>query len=1312
MNGTLACFLVWILSLAVVRADWPSFRHDNRRSAFTTESPGTQLFLQWEVRSRHRPAPAWPAPAEELPRMHSDNAFHAVLAGGRAFFASSVTNALTCIDAASGKVVWIFFTGGPVRNTPTVANGRVYVGSDDGWVYCLDAGKGKIRWQYRPGPNDRKVIGNGRIISRWPVRTNVLVDGGVAYVGAGVFPHEGIYICALQADDGALIWQNDRIGNRTHELKYGGISPQGNLLASADVLYVPSGRAIPAAFDRKTGKFLFFMSTSGDPWSYNFGGNWASLDGGKIVVGVERRGIPVKIAYERRRGKRIGDLYGWFPSIDMVLTPATAFTLGTDGVYAVDRRLFSEEDLARANEAGKEMRVLALKISGAKKTLDRLKAGDDAKRSELTGQIAAISRKIEKLESAEQELRKKSAKWHLPVTDGEALILAGDLLFAGCDGRLVGINADSGKMVWQANVTGQAVSLAATADYLLASTDTGRIYCYGEKEVAQPETISPKINGNPYADARDGELYRSGAAAILEQTGITKGWGLVLDCGTGQLAYELARSTDLQVIGLEPDPAKRAHARSRLEEAGYWGTRVVVEPWDISELPDFFANLVVSEGRLTTGQNTLPAKQIMRVLRPGGGIAMLGHREPDARTISWRKTIRKILSGTGSWTHLYGNPQNTGSSGDERLKGPLEVLWFGEPGPIGMVDRHFSGVPPLAMNGRLFVTGQKQVKAYDAYNGTLLWEKAIPFDGGTNRLAGVHHYGTNVALSANALFITTDSRCFQIDQATGKTIRLYDIPESVKNYRRWGTITCAGNVLVGTAGWTPHSHTIFAFDLDSGKLKWVRAGSGITHISVTITENALFYFTADADEQQRAQALAERAEMVEKGRYMAGAERDLPPKKMDVRMAVLRDLQNGETIWRKPLDLTDCGPRLPNWRKGIGGAKWPFVGAAYADGLLVFYGHFGNHDAHVFDWSKSEQTERRVTVVSAADGEMVWSRPFHYLQKPIIVGDKIVVLPRVCDLRTGEIVMRDHPVSGQRVPLEVIRPGHGCGTMSASAHSLFYRSDSIGICGLTEDSGLDLFGSVRPGCWLNIISSDGLLLIPEASSGCTCSYPLKCSLALAPKPEVHSGNWVIFPTHGAEIPVKHLALNIGAPGDMKDAHGTVWLAYPRPKTKGNAKGYYEGYGLKFEFKGRTWDGTGTYYRDFRGSEFADVDQPWLLSSGYRGSLHWDIPLINSSAGQKPAFYTVRLGLTSEGTDRSEASTVAVKLQGATEYRQELDISSASISNLSVTEFTHVHVMDTLAVGVVKSSPEAALVTPVVNFLEVIREADHPGEGQE
>ena len=40
----------------------------------------------------------------------------------------------------------------------------------------------------------------------------------------------------------------------------------------------------------------------------------------------------------------------------------------------------------------------------------------------------------------------------------------------------------------------------------------------------------------------------------------------------------------------------------------------------------------------------------------------------------------------------------------------------------------------------------------------------------------------------------------------------------------------------------------------------------------------------------------------------------------------------------------------------------------------------------------------------------------------------------------------------------------------------------------------------RPGCWINIVPACGLILIPEASSGCSCPYPLQASMAFMPQP--------------------------------------------------------------------------------------------------------------------------------------------------------------------------------------------------------------------
>ena len=40
----------------------------------------------------------------------------------------------------------------------------------------------------------------------------------------------------------------------------------------------------------------------------------------------------------------------------------------------------------------------------------------------------------------------------------------------------------------------------------------------------------------------------------------------------------------------------------------------------------------------------------------------------------------------------------------------------------------------------------------------------------------------------------------------------------------------------------------------------------------------------------------------------------------------------------------------------------------------------------------------------------------------------------------------------------------------------------------------------RPGCWINTLAVGGLVVIPEASAGCTCGYSIQTSLALSPEP--------------------------------------------------------------------------------------------------------------------------------------------------------------------------------------------------------------------
>ena len=59
-------------------------------------------------------------------------------------------DALEAFDAATGELVWTAPVGG-CSSSPAVANGVLYVGSDDFSVYALDAFTGEVLWSYPTG---------------------------------------------------------------------------------------------------------------------------------------------------------------------------------------------------------------------------------------------------------------------------------------------------------------------------------------------------------------------------------------------------------------------------------------------------------------------------------------------------------------------------------------------------------------------------------------------------------------------------------------------------------------------------------------------------------------------------------------------------------------------------------------------------------------------------------------------------------------------------------------------------------------------------------------------------------------------------------------------------------------------------------------------------------------------------------------------------------------------------------------------------------------------------------------------------------
>jgi len=783
-----------------------------------------------------------------------------------------------------------------------------------------------------------------------------------------------------------------------------------------------------------------------------------------------------------------------------------------------------------------------------------------SRRAQLEERIAKFEAKLKRIQNAgdnpEQAL-KESIKWQRKADYPHALIIAGETLVAGGKDQVLAVAIADGREIASLAVEGQASGLAAAGGRLFVSTDKGRIHCFGAKAVAA-KRVEPKVDPKPYSS----DTRRRVAEAVLRDSQAKRGYALVLGCGDGQLAFELATQSELTVVAVEPDENKVEAARRRLAAAGLLGSRVTVHrmPLSAMPLPDYFANLIVCEESFTSGTISTPAEELLRMLKPMGGVAYMGLPsgakgigktiKPD-RLAAWLKKLgnegvrvkksggasvtitRGALPGAGNWTHQYANAGNTACSDDQRVKGPLGILWFGFPGPAKMAERHAAAAAPLSLDGRLFVQGENWLMAYDAYNGVKLWDRPLPGAFRAPMKSGIVKNvvelaeASNLAVSRQGLFVAVKDRCHMLDLDTGETRKTFDLPPGLEGDKhRWGYTACVDGRLFGSTMTAQGvSDGVFAIDVTTGR-RWHHKATHIRHGSIAVADGCMVVIDSPVTPEQRDAALKARP-------AQAKVDNRGKPIETDVRLVMALDAATGRKVWEKPLDVSDCV------KVGIGGGDISVM-ASHKVVLLAaqpWNGHFWRQ------FFAGEFDRRSLIALSADDGRLLWSGRKGYRSRPLVVGKTIYAEPWAYDLLTGEPKTRIHPVTGERTRWQMSRPGHHCGCIAAAPNYLFFRSASIAYYDLLNDYGTAHFGAQRPGCWINFIPAAGLVLIPEASSGCMCAYAIHCTVVFHPRQRNRA--WGLFSATGEMTPVKHLAINLGAPGDRRGFDDTLWLAYPR-----------------------------------------------------------------------------------------------------------------------------------------------------------------------
>jgi SAM-dependent methyltransferase len=621
---------------------------------------------------------------------------------------------------------------------------------------------------------------------------------------------------------------------------------------------------------------------------------------------------------------------------------------------------------------------------------------------------------------------------------------------------------------------------------------------------------------SPYPPDSLTALYEQAAQYIADQLQFAKGYCIVYGCGEGRLAYEIAKRTDLKIIGFEEQAGKVAAARAALHQADVYGSRITVLQASLSALPcsDFSANLVVSETAIAQGTCPGTAAEMFRILRPAGGVAILGQPpgcpNPLSRTALenwlnaggltytitedtnglWAHVNRAPLSGAGEWSHPWANPAATTCSEDTAIAYPVQMLWFGEPGPRYIIDRHHRPGCSLYKDGHLVVPGLHRVMAMDAYNGARLWDVAVPSSG----RVGVMKDAGWVVLASDYAYLAASDDCVGLDAHTGRPTLFFQASQQIPGQTcDWGYLATDGDLLFGSGQKAGASRIGHSFDLGAdGYISQVYHDN-----QPIVTSRYLFCF----DRHNTTAPL-----WVYK--YDSGANSVIINPAICVSNDAVYFVES-----RNPAAVSDIDGRvtlsvlldsnyeyLVKLNRNTGAIVWqqqvnlPFqhvIWLHYADNKVLATGTSGgspwSHSIYAFRVSDGALdpawTTNPVTFTAAMSDDYHGGQDKH----PAIVGSSIYWQPSYkYNLTTGALQSWGGVGQG------------GCGTINTSANYAFNRSGNPGMHSLSGGSW-GLCSETRVGCYINIVPAGGLVLVPESGSGCTCGYPLQASMAFQPQ---------------------------------------------------------------------------------------------------------------------------------------------------------------------------------------------------------------------
>ena len=1262
----------------VYASDWPTWRYDAHRSASSTEGLPAELNLQWEHQYTARER-VWNDPLN-WDVMRYDRNFEPIVVGNTMFLAFSDSDKVVALDTETGEEKWRFYTDGPVRLPPAVWNATLYTTSDDGYLYCLNAATGDLNWKFQAAPDERKVIGNNRLISTWPARGGVAIEDDRVYFAASIFPMMGTFIYCLDARTGDVIWLNDGEGARWTDLPhgraegFGGIAPQGALTISGDKLLVPGGRSVPACLDKNTGEFEYYrLSDNGKN-----GGDFVAANDKVFFNHYVEKSCNM---FDTGTGDKLVNKIGRYPVID------------GDTIYTSYEGTVAAYSIADGAEWGTNQ----LWTISADATGDLIKAGN-----------CLYTSGDDSITAIEIGSGKPTIAWIIPVNDVvERLVAANGKLFAvTLDGRIMafgGVEVEPNRIL----------DIPAPAAVSQMSTEEAR-------SILEKTGVS-----EGYA-----LFYGIGNGDLLEALACNSELNIIAVDEDETKVEEMRRRFDetglygKRISVLHGDPVT-------LKAQSYMATLTIANIPVTFEILDALCDSVRPYGgklmfRMSTGRSSSLSSVMAEHSQNMGSFTSESidiDTAPATRIYTSKHGSKDIMSsgnmiiltregpleGSAPFTHNVGDIANTGKTDDELVKPPLGVLWFGgELSNVDVLPRHGHGPPPQVIGGRLFIEGLDKLTCIDVYTGRQIWQRqfddmetyGIYYDEShkdtptgkrynQEHLPGANIRGTNYVATEDKIYIINarDLRhehwAQVLDAATGELLMNIELPEIEEETQSWGYIGVYEDLLIGGGELVPFSNVVgankseydlrkdynmrwedydysaserlYVMDRHSGAVKWsFESEFGFLHNGIVAGEvgGKEMLFVLDKLHPGVEAQLERRGEEIPTGYRL-----------------VALDLNTGNVLW----ETNDC------------------IFGSYLS-LSEEYSMLLESTRASRDTVRGESGTRMVAY-DARDGNVLWNESAEYKAFPILHHDTIICgaeswapekQAQHFNLLTGERLTRESPITGSEVELRWAR-GYGCNHPLASEHMVFFRSGAAGYFDLNQNSGTGNFGGFKTGCTESLVAADGVLNAPDYTRTCICAYQNQLSLALVHMPENEA--WTFNELDMDNASIKSIGLNLGAPGDRISENDTWWFEYPVVGGPSPA--------IHAEITGEA------EYFTHHSSRF-EGEIPWVAASGCEGLSSL---ALNNATGN----YTVRLYFAEPDDVAAGERVFDVALQGEVILSDFDVVSEAGGARKTVVKCFE---------GVVANSDGQLVVTfnatgdakPIISGIEVVQELPEPEGG--